>query len=269
MLLAPDASLERRSARRGHDRGHATSFASCGSLPTVFSGRHVRQPVVRVLRARRGRASSATRPFTVYADGEAIAELPVDDPRAPTRRPDDRAAMTLLGAKIAAARAVGELARRAGRGGGTSLPGKVLIALEPGAIGELSARLPRGSVVISATNGKTTTAAMVASVLGRAGVTVVHNRAGREHGRRRRLDAARSRPRRRADRRRARTVRGRRVLARPDHPRAQAARRSCSATCSATSSTASASSRRSPTAGPQWPRRPAARRGSSSTPTTR
>ena len=86
--------------------------------------------------------------------------------------------MTLLGAKIAAARMVGEVARRAGRGGGTSLPGKVLIALEPGAISELSARLPRGSVVISATNGKTTTAAMVASVLGHAGVPVVHNRAG-------------------------------------------------------------------------------------------
>ncbi|HTT30409.1 MAG TPA: MurT ligase domain-containing protein [Solirubrobacteraceae bacterium] len=86
--------------------------------------------------------------------------------------------MTLLGAKIAAARMVGEVARRAGRGGGTSLPGKVLMALEPRAISELSARLPRGSVVISATNGKTTTAAMVASVLGRAGVPVVHNRAG-------------------------------------------------------------------------------------------
>ncbi len=86
--------------------------------------------------------------------------------------------MTMLGAKIAAARAVGELARRTGRGGGTSLPGKVLMALEPGAISELSARLPRGSVVISATNGKTTTAAMVASVLRQAGVPVVHNRAG-------------------------------------------------------------------------------------------
>ncbi len=86
--------------------------------------------------------------------------------------------MTMLGAKIAAARAVGELARRAGRGGGTSLPGKVLLALEPGAISELSARLSRGSVVISATNGKTTTAAMVASVLRQAGVPVVHNRAG-------------------------------------------------------------------------------------------
>ena len=86
--------------------------------------------------------------------------------------------MTLLAAKIAAARAVGELARRAGRGGGTSLPGKVLMALEPGAISELSSRLARGSVVVSATNGKTTTAAMVASVLGHAGIPVVHNRAG-------------------------------------------------------------------------------------------
>jgi UDP-N-acetylmuramyl tripeptide synthase len=86
--------------------------------------------------------------------------------------------MRALGAKIAAARAVGELARRAGRGGGTSLPGKVLIALEPRAIGELATRLERGSVVLSATNGKTTTAAIAASVLERAGISLVHNRAG-------------------------------------------------------------------------------------------
>ncbi|MBV9000200.1 MAG: DUF1727 domain-containing protein [Solirubrobacterales bacterium] len=86
--------------------------------------------------------------------------------------------MTLLSAKIVAARAVGSVVRRAGRGGGTSLPGKVLLALEPDAIPELAARLPRGSVLVSATNGKTTTAAMVASVLGRAGIAVVHNRAG-------------------------------------------------------------------------------------------
>jgi UDP-N-acetylmuramyl tripeptide synthase len=86
--------------------------------------------------------------------------------------------MTVLGPKLVAARAVGALARRAGRGGGTSLPGKVLIRLEPEAISELSARLPRGSVIVSATNGKTTTTAMIASVLERAGVTIVHNRAG-------------------------------------------------------------------------------------------
>jgi lipid II isoglutaminyl synthase (glutamine-hydrolysing) len=86
--------------------------------------------------------------------------------------------MSGLTVKIAAARAVGELARRAGRGGGTSLPGKVLMRLEPDAIAELAVRLPRGSAVISATNGKTTTAAMAAAVLERAGIQLVHNRAG-------------------------------------------------------------------------------------------
>jgi lipid II isoglutaminyl synthase (glutamine-hydrolysing) len=86
--------------------------------------------------------------------------------------------MSALGVKILAARTVGELARRAGRAGGTSLPGRVLIRLEPHAIAELAARLPRGSVVISATNGKTTTAAMTAAILGRVGIPLVHNRAG-------------------------------------------------------------------------------------------
>ncbi|HEX3690585.1 MAG TPA: Mur ligase family protein [Solirubrobacteraceae bacterium] len=86
--------------------------------------------------------------------------------------------MSLLDAKIAAARAVGELARRAGRGGGTSLPGKVLTRLEPQAIERLAGRLPQGCAVISSTNGKTTTAAMAATILERAGTRLVHNRAG-------------------------------------------------------------------------------------------
>jgi UDP-N-acetylmuramyl tripeptide synthase len=83
-----------------------------------------------------------------------------------------------LAAGLAAARAVGGLARATGRGGGTSLPGKVLTRVEPHAIGRLSSRLGRGSVVISATNGKTTTAAMVSAVLERTGARLVHNRAG-------------------------------------------------------------------------------------------
>jgi len=86
--------------------------------------------------------------------------------------------MMRLAAGVAAAKAVGALARTAGRGGGTSLPGKVLTRVEPHAIGRLAQRLDRGSVVISATNGKTTTAAMVASILERTGARLVHNRAG-------------------------------------------------------------------------------------------
>jgi UDP-N-acetylmuramyl tripeptide synthase len=83
----------------------------------------------------------------------------------------------LLELKVAAARTAGAVSRRAGRGG-TSLPGKVLMRLEPHAIGRLATRLDRGSAVISATNGKTTTAAMVAAILERGGTRLVHNRAG-------------------------------------------------------------------------------------------
>jgi UDP-N-acetylmuramyl tripeptide synthase len=83
----------------------------------------------------------------------------------------------LLESKISLARAAGTVSRRIGRGG-TSLPGKLLMALQPDAISQLSARLGRGSTIISATNGKTTTAAMVAAVLDHAGIPVVHNRAG-------------------------------------------------------------------------------------------
>jgi UDP-N-acetylmuramyl tripeptide synthase len=82
-----------------------------------------------------------------------------------------------LQAGLLAARAAGAVTRLAGRGG-TSLPGKVLMRAEPRAISRLGARLPRGSVVVSATNGKTTTAAMVAAILGRTGTKLVHNRAG-------------------------------------------------------------------------------------------
>jgi UDP-N-acetylmuramyl tripeptide synthase len=79
--------------------------------------------------------------------------------------------------KLAAARAAGAVSRRAGRGG-TSLPGRLLVRLEPRAIGRLAARLERGSVVISATNGKTTTAQMAAAIFERSGARLVHNRAG-------------------------------------------------------------------------------------------
>jgi YegS/Rv2252/BmrU family lipid kinase len=44
--------------------------------PTVFSGRHLRYREVSVVRGREVRVS-ATEPFTLYADGEAIADLPV------------------------------------------------------------------------------------------------------------------------------------------------------------------------------------------------
>ena len=63
------------------------------------------------------------------------------------------------------ARAVGTASRRSGKGGGTTLPGRVLNALNPAGMARLAARLEQGSAIISATNGKTTTAAMTAAIL--------------------------------------------------------------------------------------------------------
>ncbi|HXR29074.1 MAG TPA: MurT ligase domain-containing protein [Solirubrobacteraceae bacterium] len=82
-----------------------------------------------------------------------------------------------LAPKLALARTVGALSRLRG-GGGTSAPGRLLIRMAPDAIGTLGSRLARGSVLISATNGKTTTATMAAAVLQRAGIALVHNQAG-------------------------------------------------------------------------------------------
>ncbi len=82
-----------------------------------------------------------------------------------------------LALEVALARLVGRLSRLAGRGGGTTLPGKILATIDPGAISTLAARLPQGTAVISATNGKTTTAALVAGILSPR-IRLAHNGSG-------------------------------------------------------------------------------------------
>ena len=223
MLMAPDASLE-DGLLDVVLVGDTPKLRFLRLLPTVFKGEHVKQPNVEVVRGQRGgdqRRASVHDVRRRRSDRRAAGH----GPGAALGGPRDGAPMSGLTVKIAAARAVGELARRAGRGGGTSLPGKVLMRLEPDAIAELAVRLPQGSAVISATNGKTTTAAMAAAILERAGIPLVHNRAGANMAggvASTLLSASRSR---RPDRRRARPVRGRRVLARSGrrrelHPRA-------------------------------------------------
>jgi lipid II isoglutaminyl synthase (glutamine-hydrolysing) len=78
----------------------------------------------------------------------------------------------------ALARLVRAASRRLGRSGGTTAPGRLMLRLSPGALGRMSRELDAGSVLVSATNGKTTTAAMIAAALARDGRAVVHNRAG-------------------------------------------------------------------------------------------
>ena len=66
---------------------------------------------------------------------------------------------------IAAARVAARLSRIVGAGGGTTVPGKVISALDPDVLDRLARRLPLGCVLVSATNGKTTTAAMAREIL--------------------------------------------------------------------------------------------------------
>jgi UDP-N-acetylmuramyl tripeptide synthase len=84
----------------------------------------------------------------------------------------------VFGAKVLAARAIGAASRASGRGGGTTLPGRALLRFAPDAIARLGARLDQGTTIVSATNGKTTTAGMIAAVLAADGREPVHNRAG-------------------------------------------------------------------------------------------
>jgi lipid II isoglutaminyl synthase (glutamine-hydrolysing) len=84
----------------------------------------------------------------------------------------------LFGLKRGLARATGGISRLSGRGGGTTLPGRMLVRMDPDAIERLASTLERGSIVVSSTNGKTTTAGMIAGILRADGREPVHNRAG-------------------------------------------------------------------------------------------
>src|SRR2546429_5536380 len=63
-------------------------------------------------------------------------------------------------------------------GGGTTMPGRVARAVAPDITRQLAARLPQGCVVVTGTNGKTTTSRLIHHILQLAGLRPVHNRAG-------------------------------------------------------------------------------------------
>jgi YegS/Rv2252/BmrU family lipid kinase len=74
MLMAPDASLT-DGLLDVVIVGQERKLRFLRRLPTVFSGTHVHHANVEVLRCSAVRVE-ASRPFTLYADGDPIAELP-------------------------------------------------------------------------------------------------------------------------------------------------------------------------------------------------
>jgi lipid II isoglutaminyl synthase (glutamine-hydrolysing) len=78
--------------------------------------------------------------------------------------------ITLLGKAIRHAAAL--------RGGGSALPGLVIEKLDPNFLARTLSGLPEGVIVVSGTNGKTTTTKMVVSLLESQGLKVFTNRTG-------------------------------------------------------------------------------------------
>ncbi|MCZ7577119.1 MAG: Mur ligase family protein [Dehalococcoidia bacterium] len=83
-----------------------------------------------------------------------------------------------LGAAVGAGKGAGLATRLLRRGGGTALPGLVAERVHPQLVRDLGRSLGGGRVLITGTNGKTTTSRIVAEVLAGAGRPFIHNREG-------------------------------------------------------------------------------------------
>jgi len=87
-------------------------------------------------------------------------------------------AATACAAAVNTGKAVRYLSRALGRGGGTALPGRIAAQLDPNLISTLARGLPNGCVLVTGTNGKTTTTRILAEAARAAGLQVVTNAEG-------------------------------------------------------------------------------------------
>lgn len=75
-------------------------------------------------------------------------------------------------------KSIARLSRLSGRGGGQALPGLVAEQLDPKLLRKISQKFPQGIVLVTGTNGKTTTAKLLASMLEKKGWRVLTNSTG-------------------------------------------------------------------------------------------
>jgi lipid II isoglutaminyl synthase (glutamine-hydrolysing) len=85
---------------------------------------------------------------------------------------------TVRAAAVSTGKTARFLSRALGRGGGTTLPGYLAGRIDPALVPGLARRIPNGSVLVTGTNGKTTTTRVLAGAVRGAGLEVITNPEG-------------------------------------------------------------------------------------------
>jgi UDP-N-acetylmuramyl tripeptide synthase len=88
------------------------------------------------------------------------------------------ASATARATAVNAGKTVRLMSRALGRGGGTTLPGHVAGRIDPGLVASLARGLPNGCVLVTGTNGKTTTTRILVGAARAAGLEVITNPEG-------------------------------------------------------------------------------------------